>query len=117
MKTKKRYFTEQEFKQVKLLQEAGLTSGQICKVLKRSFTPITTSMEAKNFDEYKIATAKRYPKPQAQQPKEPESLPGNKAPLVTPNNSDLMDVLKSIDDSLKFLVDHLPVPEKRRLFR
>lgn len=114
--------TEEEFKQVKMLCEAGFKAPQIRSIIKRPGNPVYDMIKSETFEEYKKLTRERALRRQAIDEEGIAISPVEATePLTffTPEaqQQDIMNVLHSIDDSLKYLVHHMPVREKRGMFR
>lgn len=122
-KVKKTPIKEAEFNKAKALQKFGLTKAQAANILGRSNTPLAYIYRADTYKEFQELNRQRFQKPHSPAEQGAASLiritPSNPKPTEDElgRHYELMTVLESIDESLKFLVEHLPVPEKRKLFR
>lgn len=92
--------TEEEFNNLKLMQQAGLSTTQTAKITKRSTSTLSYIWRSGTFEDYCLRVHKKA----VQQ-------------VEASDPDETIELLRSINESLKFLVEHLPVPEKRRLFK
>lgn len=119
-KTKRRAFTEADFNQIRLLLDAGLTDRQVMVATGRSHFVVANihgkktknySDGLKTYGEYRSFLSnfsKKYffNKEETQETNQPEQTPQvDEQVKKTPTGKDVIELLKSIDNHLKDLVD------------
>ena len=97
-----------EFIRIKKMMELGLTNNQIGDITKRSLTTLTVIGASETYEDYKDATIV---KPKAAVVEEDIIIPTLFA------SDPVVELLKSIDGNLKFLVEHMPIDTKKKVYK